>query len=341
MSTFGTSPEFRSQSPTEYPSGAVDFTPVFAQDQAAWVLAGTSVAVRQLRSQVERIAPHYRVALVRGERGAGKKSVARAIHALSPGAGGELVVAPAAVFAEPVAAEAARPAASAAATTLLESARGGTLYLQGVGELSSGQQAGLLRFLGAFDEHRVKTDQRRPDPRVLASSDRDLRTLAAIGQFRQDLYSRLSGVEIFVPALRERLEDIPELAASMLRRFAEQTGESLKLLAESTIERLREPLWPDNLLGLRSVVTHAAALADGPIIEPRHLLMLVERRFDRRAATPPVRPDRLDDVIEQHVLAVLTRCGGNKLRAAEMLGISRSTLYRMLDARQLRAAQVI
>jgi DNA-binding NtrC family response regulator len=294
-----------------------------------------------LRSQVERIAPHYRVALVRGERGAGKKSVARTIHALSPGAGGEFVVAPAAAFAESVTTEAVRSPASAAATTLLESARGGTLYLQGVGELSPAQQAGLLRFLCGFEERRVKTDQRNPDPRILVSSDRDLRTLAAIGQFRQDLYSRLSGVEIFVPALRERLEDIRELASSMLHRFAEQTGESSKLLAESTIERLGEPLWPDNLLGLRSVVTHAAALAEGPIIEPRHLLMLVESRFDRRTAAPPPRLDRLDDVIEQHVLAVLTRCGGNKLRAAELLGISRSTLYRMLDARQLRAAQAI
>ncbi len=338
MSTFGSSPEFRSQSPTEYHSGGAP--PAIAQDGAAWVLLGSSVAVRQLRSQVQRIAPHYRVALVRGERGAGKQLVARAIHAPSSGAGGEFVLAPAAAFAESAAtSEVGRP--TAVATTLLESARGGTLYLQGVGELSSGQQAGLLRFLCGFDEHRVKTDQRRPDPRVLASSDRDLRTLAAIGQFRQDLYSRLSGVEIFVPALRERLEDIPELAASMLRQFAEQMGECPKLLAESTIERLREQPWPDNLLGLRSVVTHAAALAEGAIIEPRHLLMLVEPRFDRRAATLPARLDRLDDVIEQHVLAVLTRCGGNKLRAAEMLGISRSTLYRMLDARQLRAAQAI
>jgi DNA-binding NtrC family response regulator len=279
---------------------------------------------------------------VRGERGAGKKSVARAIHALSSGVRGEFVVAPAAAFAESVAtSDAARPAAYAAATTLLESARGGTLYLQGMGELSSGQQAGLLRFLGSFEEHRLKTDQPRAGLRILVSSDRDLRTLAAIGQFRQDLYSRLSWVEIFVPALRERLEDIPELAESMLRRFAEQTGESPKLLADSTIERLREPQWTDNLPGLRSVVTHAAALAEGAIIEPRHLLMLVEPRFDRRAATPPARPDRLDDVIEQHVLAVLTRCGGNKLRAAEMLGISRSTLYRMLDARKLRTAQGI
>lgn len=340
MSTFGTSPEFRSQSPTEYSSGGAYLPPAIAQDHAAWVLLGSSVAVRQLRSQVERIAPHYRVALVRGERGAGKKSVARAIHALSSGAAGEFVVAPAAAFAESTStSDAGRPTAVAA--TLLESARGGTLYLQGVGELSAGQQAGLLRFLSALEEHRVKGAQERSDLRILMSSDRDLRTLAAIGQFRQDLYSRLSAVEIFVPALRERLEDIRELAASMLRRFGEQTGESYKLLTGSTIERLREQLWPDNLPGLRRVVTHAATLAEGDVIEPRHLLMLVEPRFDRRAATPPTRPDRLDDVIEQHVLAVLTRCGGNKLRAAEMLGISRSTLYRMLDARQLRTAQAI
>jgi DNA-binding NtrC family response regulator len=307
---------------------------------------GKSVAVRQLRSQIQRIAPYFRIALVRGETGAGKQLVARAIHARSPGAGAGLVAAPAAAFAESVPTPGAtHPVSVAAAASLIEAARGGTLYLVGVGELSFAQQAGLLRFLRAFEERRAASsgntgrDARRADVRILAASDRDLRTLAAIGQFRQDLYARLSAVEILVPALRQRAEDIPELAAWMLRQFAEQTGESPKLLADATLEQLCEPLWPDNLRGLRSAVTHAAALAEGAIIEPRHLLALVEPSIGHRPASPSARVDRLDDVIEQHVLDVLTRCSGNKLRAAELLGISRSTLYRMLDARRSKIPQ--
>jgi len=338
MSSLTYSPGLRQQSRSEFENN--DPRAECAQDRLDWVLLGESVAARQLRSQVQRIAPYFRIALVRGETGAGKQLVARALHALSPGGDGEFVAAPAAAFAESVGTrEWAHPAAHT--TTLLESARGGTLYLEGAGELSFGQQAGLERFLSAFEESRATPDGRRTGLRIVVASDRDLRTLAAIGQFRQDLYARLSAVEIFVPSLRQRLEDIPELAASMLLRFAAQTGESPKLLVESTIEQLRKPLWPDNLRGLRSVLTHAAALAEGAIIEPRHLLALVELRLGRMDVTPPATVDRLQDVIEQHVLDVLTRCGGNKLRAAELLGISRSTLYRMLDARQSRVTQAI
>jgi DNA-binding NtrC family response regulator len=311
------------------------------------VLLGDSVAIRRLRSQIQRIAPYFRTALIRGEVGSGKQLVARAIHALSPGADGPFIVTNATSLAESVA---KGEGSHSSASSLIESAYGGTLYLDSVGELPFALQSALFRFIRACEEQRnstasttrsdFRTDPRRSDPRqpepralstrILAASDRDLRTLSAIGQFRQDLYARLSAVEIFVPPLRQRIEDIPVLAAWLLRRLANQTGQSPKLLAEATLTQLQDRLWPNNLHELERVVAQAAALAEGAVIEPRHLLALVEPVAPARP--PVIKIERLHDVIQNHVLDVLTRCGGNKLRAAELLGISRSTLYRMLDA---------
>jgi DNA-binding NtrC family response regulator len=311
----------------------------FPVEQHQTILLGDSVAVQQLRSQINRVAPYLRTALIRGEIGVGKQFVARAIHALSSGADGPFIVCDASALVASIASggRSTTPAAPAAGP-LLESAQGGTLYLDGIGKLSPALQAALFRFIRACDERRSAGAQtsragfRRADTRILAASDRNLRTLAAIGQFRQDLYARLSVVEIFVPPLRQRIEDIPILAAWLLRRLADRAGQSPRMLAESTLALLQGRSWPDNLNELDRVVCQAAALAEGDLIEPRHLFALVEPAHPSLAPASAVKIERLHDVIRQHVLEVLTRCGGNKLRAAELLGISRSTLYRMLDA---------
>jgi DNA-binding NtrC family response regulator len=306
------------------------------------VMLGESVAVRRLRSQIRRIAPYFRTALIRGETGSGKELVARCLHAGSPGARGPFIMAQAAVLAEPFARGESSPVVGIRpAVSLLESAHGGTLFLKDVGELSFALQAGLFRFLRACEELRgavpgaahVRIDRADAQARVLAACDRDLRALALIGQFRQDLYAHLSAVEILVPPLRQRVEDIPAIGEWLLRRLAEQTRQSPKRLAEATIAQLKKAPWPGNLRGLERVVCQAAALAEGASIELRHLLALVEPGCAGAAAAPRAKPERLHDVIQQHVLDVLGRCGGNKLRAAEVLGISRSTLYRMLNAK--------
>ena len=327
--------------PNQYASGS---THASRNGQRDAVLLGESLAIRRLRSQIQRIAPYYRTALIRGETGCGKQLVARAIHALSPAADGPFIVTNATALAESIAnGDSARFASTSSAASLLESAHGGTLYLNCVGELPFILQAAFLRFVRACEEYRNAppparrgdlrhTGPVRPDTRILASSDRDLRVLTAIGQFRQDIYARLSAVEILVPPLRQRVEDIPVLVAWLLRRIADETGLGPKLLAETTLAQLQDRLWPNNLRELERVIAQAAALAEGPIVEPRHLLALVEPANAAPPRPPVIQIERLHDVIQQHVLDVLTRCGGNKLRAAELLGISRSTLYRMLDA---------
>jgi DNA-binding NtrC family response regulator len=294
-------------------------------------LLGDSPAMRRLRSQIQRVAPYFRTALVRGETGTGKELVARAIHQLSPGADGPFVPCPIATLADSLAPN-DPPTISGltpAGTALLESAQGGTLYLDEIGELPYPLQAGLLRFLKAFEDRRIET--RRWELRIIASTHRDLRTLSAIGQFRPDLYTRLSVIEIAVPSLRQRTEDIPALAAQLLRRIARKSGDDVKFLAPETLTRLQRHPWPGNLHELRKVLVRAAARTGSTLLEPRHLIALTEPQAGAAAAPLPVKIERLQDVIQQHVLSVLTRCAGNKLRAAELLGISRSTLYRMLD----------
>jgi DNA-binding NtrC family response regulator len=307
------------------------------------ILLGESVAVRRLRSQIQRIAPYFRTALVSGEDGSGKQLVARVVHALSPGADGPFVVDCAARLAEYIDRD-GRHEGSAAVAAQLESAYGGTLYLHGVGELSLPQQAALSQFIRSSEgRHAAVAESRRTsihqfigprsDTRILAASDHDLRALSVIGQFRRDLYTRLSVVEIEVPPLRRRAEDIPVLASWLLRRLAEETGKPPKVLAKATLAEMQERLWPGNFRELERVITQAAELAEDNLIEPRHLLAVVEFEQSKSALVPKIGIERLHDVVQQHVLDVLTRCGGNKLRAAELLGISRSTLYRMLDAR--------
>ena len=293
------------------------------------MLLGESAAVRQLRSQIQRIAPYYRAALIRGETGSGRKAVGRAIHALSPAANGPFLVIDAAALADALDSGDVNGGSRAPIHEVLDAARGGTLYLKGIGRLSFRRQAALYRFVRSAEEWRGSL---AASTRILAESDRDLRTLASIGQFRQDLYANLSAVEIPVPPLRQRTEDIPMLAAFLLDRIAQRDGETPKALAESALFSLQRQNWPGNLRDLERVLSKAAARAEGGVIEPRDLMPLGEECVTEAAAASPVGMDRLHDVVQRHVLDVLTRCGGNKLRAAESLGISRSTLYRMLGA---------
>jgi hypothetical protein len=207
------------------------------------VLLGESLAVRRLRAQVERIGPYFRTAIVRGEAGTGKRLIAQTLQEASPLRDGPFV----ACRASALAAAAATEASAGDAITLIDSARGGVLYLEEVADVPHSLQPALLKVLQLLNrEMRPPMDRGyglglRPQPvplprgeiRLVAATTRELRTLAAVGQFRPDLQAHLSVVELVAPALRQRMEDLPLLAEWLLRRLSVRTGLTQKVLSGS------------------------------------------------------------------------------------------------------------
>jgi DNA-binding NtrC family response regulator len=265
--------------------------------------------------QVRRIGPHFRSVLVSGEAGTGKELVARALHAMGPGE--EFVV--------------CRTAELEGALAGCEMSFRGTLFLDEVSEIRREAQDKLLQVLKKHERAPGHLESlQRIDLRLIASTREDLRILVSAGRFRQELYQRLAMLEIAVPPLRERLEDLPELTRFFLRRFAMTNGGSVAEIADETVKGLQRYRWPGNVRELEHVLQDGAMRSDSGKIELHHLPEFDEEDVPSAAAVN--KGVRLQDVVEQHVLHVLKDCGGNKLRAAEMLGISRSTLYRMLEA---------
>lgn len=296
-------------------------------------LVGSSPAAIRLRLQVDRIGPHFRTVLLRGEPGTEKELVARRLHHLSQGASRAFVRCHAGALEDALSGK-ARPGASADALDLLtRMAEGGTLFLDGIEEMPLDAQARLLRTLRRheFAESGGKLTQRLGS-RVIASTCEELRVLASAGRFGQELYQRLATVEIALPPLRERIEDIPELVHSLLSRLAGLHGCPACSVSSETMESLLHYGWPGNVRELENLLRTVLLQREGRTIEAHHL-----PAFAEEPVPTPAKPDaelsvRLQHVIERHVMRVLMDCGGNKLRAAERLGISRSTLYRMLDA---------
>ena len=286
---------------------------------------GHSAAIKRLRVQIQRIAPHFRAVLVRGERGSGKELVARMLHS-ARGMAGEL---------SSCATRGRWKVGSERKTGLaaLQNVRGkATLFLDGVDGLSLPAQDWLLRTLG-WEDSAPYSRRNLPviEMRVIASTTDDLRTLAAAGRFRQELYQRLATVEIAVPPLRERMEDLSELAEYFLDRFGRLQGNHVPGIAPKAMQRLQEHPWPGNVRELKGAIRDAVFRSDGVLLREEDLTLLVQPPEEDCLATNAGASIRLQDVVERHVFGVLKGCGGNKLRAAEMLGISRSTLYRMLE----------
>jgi len=265
------------------------------QPYADDVFAGDSAAVTRLRLQVTRIAPHFRTALVTGELGAGKETVARELHRLSGGtsADGPFTTLEISAFAEgqdPVDLR-------------------GVLLLRGLDRLEPALQERLV--------DRLKSIQR--ETKIVVSSECDLRSMLATGRMRQGLASRVGGLEIRVAPLRERMEDFDEVAAAMLSRL-----DGIGRFGPNALDAMKQHSWPANLAELWSFVDQVTGIPG--VIAPADLPEMIAR------TVPDESGARLDKVMQRHVFEILQRCSGNKLKAAELLGISRSTLYRMLDA---------
>jgi DNA-binding NtrC family response regulator len=276
-------------------------------------LLGTSPAITQLRTQIQRIAPYFRTAMLTGARHCGDHAVAALLHRLSPLADRPLVLLDA-TDAEMLLGESFPPAAITEA---------GMLFLTWPERLSRTAQLTLLRLLR----------QRKPlPPRVVIFAEHGLRPLVSTGNFSAELETSLAALRIALPTLRERSEDIPALLQNHLQHAGAQASLECPQLTQSLLDAARQHTWPGNLRDLRDAADALLQHETNLPLGADALTAILEAipsgpPADRRAT----RLIRLDQLIQEHVRAVLLACNGNKLRAAEILGISRSTLYRMLD----------
>jgi len=289
-------------------------------------IVGSSTAMKRLRQQVRRIGPHFRAVLVSGEAGTGKELVARALHRMSPASNGPFVVCHASAMNNALAKHEGSDGTGDDVEGLMRSSARGTLFFEGISDLTFEAQGGLLR---ALTQHELT---HRMDLRIIASTREDLRILVSTGRFSQELYRRLATVDITLPPLRERMEDLPELARYFLGRIAQFYGRAVREIADEAMEQMQSYLWPGNAGELETVLRNSVLRCDEEVLQPHHLPSFAAASSPEESPNGASKSVRLQDVIEQHVLRVLKDCGGNKLRASELLGISRSTLYRMLDA---------
>ncbi|THF62081.1 sigma-54-dependent Fis family transcriptional regulator [Pseudothauera rhizosphaerae] len=288
-------------------------------------LVGRSPAMQHLCALLKRVAPTPATVLILGESGVGKEVAARALHQMSPRAERPFVpVNCAAITPELIESELfghVKGAFTGAADNrhgLFYYANGGTLFLDELGELPLPLQTKLLRVLEEKRIRPVGSAKEVPvDVRVVAATNRDLRTEVAAGRFRQDLYYRLEVMTLTIPPLRERPEDVALLAAHFNTQLAQRLGLPPLALGDEALRRLAAYAWPGNVRELRNLIERSLILGHLPL--------------DADAAIPgagEALPVSLAEVEKRHILSVLAACRGNKSRAADLLGVSRKTVER-------------
>ncbi|PYY00772.1 MAG: sigma-54-dependent Fis family transcriptional regulator, partial [Acidobacteria bacterium] len=299
-------------------------------------MVARSPRMLEVFSTLRRIAPHFRTVLVGGPSGTGKELVARALHQMSPVARGPFVVCNCAGVPESLAesewfgyVKGAFTGANQDKLGLFEHANGGTVFLDEIGETSPSLQAKLLRVLQSHEIQRVGSPvARKLDVRIVAATNRDLKQEVREKRFREDLYYRLSIVEIKLPVLAERKEDLPLLQRHFVEKFAAEYGKNIGGISRRAQNVLSRYYWPGNIRELENVIGNACMMSEGPMIDTCHLPSELLRREASEVDSPMM---SLQQVERNHARRVLEMVGGNKLRAAEILGISRSTLYNLLD----------
>jgi DNA-binding NtrC family response regulator len=294
-----------------------------------------SRAMQQVMSLVERVAPSSASILITGEHGTGKEVLARALHASSARRDKAFVAVNAGGISDGILeselfghVKGAFTDARADRTGCFELADGGTLFLDEIANMPLGQQARLLRVLQTGEFHPVGSSRPRTvDVRVLAATNADVVREAASGRLREDLLYRLNTVEIHLPALRERREDIPDLASAFLARARTPS----RRLSPAAMEALLAHSWPGNVRELEHVIERASLLASGDEITVESLML---RRSD---VAPKLEEMTLEQVERYLIERALATQGGNVSEAARVLGLSRSALYRRLTSLGIRS----
>jgi DNA-binding NtrC family response regulator len=301
-------------------------------------IVGKSPAMLEVFDFSRKVARHYTNVLLVGPTGAGKELVARAIHLISPVSQQRLAVCNCSAMVDTLLESQlfghVRGAFTGATDTrpgLFEYANGGTVFLDEVGETSLAMQAKLLRVIQNREIQRVGSPEvKQVNVRLIAATNRDLRAEVLSGRFREDLFYRLSSIQIRIPSLAERLEDIPLLVQFFLKKYNDAYGKNIAGLTRRAQTVMLQHPWPGNVRELENVISTACITAMGDFIDisdfPEHL----QHRNTRLSGDEDWRPLPLDEIRKQHIQKVLQVCNGNRLRAAQILGIGRTSLYRYL-----------
>ncbi|MBP6821260.1 MAG: sigma-54-dependent Fis family transcriptional regulator [Acidobacteria bacterium] len=303
-------------------------------------IVGASKPMQELFKMIARAARGASTVLITGESGTGKELVARSIHEMSERKGDFVPVNCAAIPAELIESELfghtgqAFTGAKQARAGLFEAADGGTIFLDEVGELPLMMQPKLLRVLQEGTVRRVGADQEKKiNVRVVAATNRDLETEVQAGRFREDLYWRLNVIHLDIPPLRERPFDIPLLVEHFLNKAAEVAGRPALNVTPEALATLTAYSWPGNARELENAVERAIALAEGAHLTPEDLPERIRNSGQSSLLLTQARQQRmtLSELERAYILETLRLTGGNKSRAAEMLGFDRRTLHRKLD----------
>jgi len=299
-------------------------------------MIGRSPLVLDVFARTVRVAPHFRTALVTGATGTGKELVARALHHHSPVAAKPFAVCNCSAIVDTLFeselfgyVRGAFTGANQDKAGLFEFANGGTVFLDEIGELPLNAQAKLLRVLQNQEVQRVGSPMtRKIDVRVIGATNRDLKAMVAQKLFREDLYYRLAVIEIKLPRLADRKEDLPLLQRHFVERFAEQYNKPIAGITRRAQTVLMRYHWPGNVRELENIIGSACMVAEDNLIDIHDL---PEHLRESTLEDPEEQLISLEELENRHVVHVLEKLGGNKNRASEVLGISRATLYNMLD----------
>ncbi|EPR43701.1 two component, sigma54 specific, transcriptional regulator, Fis family [Desulfovibrio sp. X2] len=310
-------------------------------------LIGAAPPMEALRRTIDRVAPTESTVLIQGETGTGKELVARSLHMVSRRAGKRFLAINCGAFNDELLEnelfgheQGAFSGANRMKKGLFEAAQGGTLFLDEVGEMSLAMQVKLLRALQERTIRRVGgTQDVEVDVRVIAATNKDLKDEVEAGRFRADLFFRLNVITLSVPLLSERRGDIPLLAHYFLARISRRLGRAAPVLSPEVLDLLSAYAYPGNVRELQNIVERATVMAEGDVVEPRHLppdLAHPAFRVTRAQEAPPPpaedegEPVSLEENERRHISRVMRHADGNKSKAARILGIDRVSLWRKL-----------
>ena len=314
-------------------------------------LIGHSPPMLRVKKLCEKIAPTDSSVLIQGETGTGKELVARRIHDLSPRANMPFVPVNCGALAEHLVeselfghGKGAYTGAEKSRKGLIEVANGGTLFLDEFGELDKSMQVKLLRFLESGEVRRVGENEAfHVDVRIVCATNRNIQKMVTEGTFREDLYFRINTFEIPLPPLRERKDDIPELARTLIARYMKRRDIPDSILSVEAIAVLKQHDWPGNVRELANALERALIMSDGITIRPEDLPSHLHRyantvSMSAETVSMPTSPKTLREIEMDMIYKALDKFQGDKPKAAAELGIALKTLYNKLNSDQPKAA---